>query len=613
MAAVLPSVPEILPVNIEVTVPADKVGITLMQPYLNGHAITASLPYHWQGLAAAQQLDRVRRTMDVSAEAGSTFIVFPEYSLPGLDGAMLVERRVVDGPWRENSVVIGGVSGLDADEYGQLCDVLKPEDSQLNDPSALKRGEWVNACVVWAKDRNGNVRHWVQPKLRPSGLELPAPVNTMFNGRCIYLFQCHDATDLPFRFFCLLCSDWFRQIDGTAVLDTLRRSLQSTWSNEDRDSGRARDPRDIHLAFVPQCNEDSNARNQLEATRRFFGPLRGCGLVRTANCAVVFANTAGRGTPGPASKFGKSGVVFHPGVQLDFKECRETYAVTTAERRNQSDALGRCREGLLREDGACIHSFGVVQPSRVGVENVDRTPPLLDACVYPLGDGLPPDSRVPGGGVYAVVKWTLDGIESARPFAPNHKKHPLRADFDDAHKHVKEGIHSKNPLSLVNCPYVMSPQDDDQPERADEWDHRQKQTLETTMQAIGLLHVHVGARIQDSPLHANITLGGRDLHVLVVSGPTHPDCREYAISRNTPRVRKTLLLTHDADSSRLDQLDRRNIMDGVDAEPPEDPEYANSELSFVWRGFRNLADAAKDSVTPDELRSAFRKELPHRA
>lgn len=98
-----------------VTLPSDRVGMVIAQPYLS---LTAAEPYQCTPQVKPQQLSVLPDTLAVARAARhgapkTCFTVFPEYSIPGLEGIELVENALRDSDWPNGTIVIGVLLGCD--------------------------------------------------------------------------------------------------------------------------------------------------------------------------------------------------------------------------------------------------------------------------------------------------------------------------------------------------------------------------------------------------------------------------------------------------------------------------------------------------------------------
>ncbi len=103
------------PINI--TLPENSVRMLIAQPFLEFPASDTRTLYALLPDCAARMLAGIDRVFAVAGTFGPHFIVFPEFSLPGVSQA--------SDPWRLHlssigapTIVIAGVSGLSAQPYG---------------------------------------------------------------------------------------------------------------------------------------------------------------------------------------------------------------------------------------------------------------------------------------------------------------------------------------------------------------------------------------------------------------------------------------------------------------------------------------------------------------
>ncbi len=93
-----------------VTLPSDRVGMVIAQPHLS---LTDTEPYRCIPAARGQQLAMLTETLAVAKSnrhgAPKThFTVFPEYSIPGLDGITTIETVLHSVDWPNGTIIIGG-------------------------------------------------------------------------------------------------------------------------------------------------------------------------------------------------------------------------------------------------------------------------------------------------------------------------------------------------------------------------------------------------------------------------------------------------------------------------------------------------------------------------
>src|SRR5690606_11703046 len=118
------------------------------------------------------------------------FTIFPEYSIPGLEGVNLIDTALIASEWPTGTIVIGGVDALSKADFTALAnDPQSHFDTQYNSLDRIGVNEWVNCGVIWAKGADGKVERWLQPKLSPARPEMDLPYQDMFQGKSIFVFE----------------------------------------------------------------------------------------------------------------------------------------------------------------------------------------------------------------------------------------------------------------------------------------------------------------------------------------------------------------------------------------------------------------------------------------
>ena len=194
------------------TLPDDGIGMVIMQPFVE---LCDHEPYRWENAQKKNnQIRRIINALEVARQAdhgcGKThFTVFPEYSIPGLEGVRKIQDILESGSWENETIIIGGVDGLTKGDYSTLCHENNTQVHEENKPDKIPDGHWVNCCIIWEKT-NDTRRRWIQPKLVPATQEELCPASHMFQGKAVYLFR-HKISILgsesPFRFICFICKD----------------------------------------------------------------------------------------------------------------------------------------------------------------------------------------------------------------------------------------------------------------------------------------------------------------------------------------------------------------------------------------------------------------------
>jgi len=154
-----------------VTLPSDRVGMVIAQPYLS---LTDREPYRCMEQAKPQQLAALTDTLAVARAARhgvpvTHFTVFPEYSIPGPEGIVLVENALHAGDWPNGTIVIGGTDALSEPGFTRLADAANTHvDTSHNALDRIAQNDWINCGIIWVKASDGTLERWLQPKLWPA-------------------------------------------------------------------------------------------------------------------------------------------------------------------------------------------------------------------------------------------------------------------------------------------------------------------------------------------------------------------------------------------------------------------------------------------------------------
>lgn len=380
-----------------------EISMALMQPYVKEYLITDP-PIRWNEEFKKLQIERIMNTLEIARKSESYFIVFPEYSIP-YDAIEKIENFINSSSCHNQTIIIGGIEGLNKEQYLELCKYSSTIDKIPKDY------EWINCCITWVKDQKGTINRWVQPKLNPAWPEKSVAHDQMFKGDKVFLFKgkCHRKA---FRFFSLICFDWIGKKEThkiSGVVDAINKSF--------RENGG--DSKPIHLIFILQHNQDPEHYTFLQTARDFFTSSHWT-FVNTKECTLIFANTAGGEKPGNYAKYGATCLIFSPNTVYIDKGCPHSFNIIAKKCNPNRAPLGNCKEAVFREKGACIFSFKLKLPEFIIREPSDKTFPLEDAIVYSI-DNDAHDPRIPNKPVPAVVKWINDKIDEISP--------PIRDEF----------------------------------------------------------------------------------------------------------------------------------------------------------------------------------------
>lgn len=586
-------------VLIDITVPADEVRVIAMQPFIV-FPDNAVEPYRWLTEAVPRQLNNIQRTLDLARNAfsgdGAHFTLFPEYAVPGIQGAALIDNVIRSNNWPTGSVIIGGIDGLPKADYQQLCDSLSLQFSAGNAPACIENNQWVNCCVVWVKNAQGAIARWVQPKIRPAWPELNVLYNDMFRGQMVYLYEARYApTGYPCRFVTLICFDWVASVAGITVCDELLAGL----------SEGLNDPMPLHWAFVIQHNPGPNHPSFLNSSFRFLTDSASYPFVERDNAVIIHANTAVASTPARDGKGAFSACILSPNAQVDCTGCRPTICMQPSKLR-ANPTLQRCHDVVFREMGECIHTFTVRVPKFISPGVSDRTCPLPRASVHPVAPSE--DARLPGGPVPASVKWMNDSLDKMPP--PSEVAYdgcPLKAKSKVAEESVclslrkRDGLAALETVQWATCSYSKGrkSRDVERLRNADVWDATEADALKHVVFSLTALGIAYTLHCDGTVLHACIETGNGHIQVVAIRGGTHQDCRQH-IDDLVPKDSNDPLLLISRDNENL---------------TPTQEEYLKldeliGETGMAFHDYNTLITTCRNANSGQDLREKLDGILP---
>jgi hypothetical protein len=216
--------------EIDVTFPSNSVKMLLAQPFLE-FLQPQQEPFPLSPVCNVRLLQAIDNIFDVARLSRPHFIVFPEFSLPGIEGVQKVFEHLQSVNISSPTVVIAGVSGLCSQEYEQICSLpwMTPPEYTIS-PAVVPNAQWVNTSVIFVKDDDGSISAFIQPKISPSGAEINTHHGSMFKGSTVRIFRAQFDNHVACRFFSLLCFDWVGRDNGAVVLDTPSKSAERTVS-----------------------------------------------------------------------------------------------------------------------------------------------------------------------------------------------------------------------------------------------------------------------------------------------------------------------------------------------------------------------------------------------
>lgn len=339
----------------DINLPLDGIGMVIMQPFVE---LNDSEPFRWKDEKKSAQIQKIIKTLEIanfkSHDCNKThFTVFPEYSIPGLEGVHAIEQFINQPIWDTGTIIIGGIDGLKKEEYKSLCEENNSNVNQENKPDKVRDGKWINCCVTWIKSlTNGQINKWIQPKLCPSWPEENIIVHDMFEGKAVYIFEIR-LHGRAFRLMSLICYDWISCMGSKSGIFAVMDKMNQL-------DGVIPHGKGLHLCLILQRNKKPNHSSFLTNAFNYFHD-REYQFVLRDDSALIFANSAGNCKFGFWDEYGFSSLIFSPRAPYITAGSPPSYAVVTNNLRHSSD-LQTCQEALLREHGECVHSFRLHHP-----------------------------------------------------------------------------------------------------------------------------------------------------------------------------------------------------------------------------------------------------------
>lgn len=604
---------EVEEIELNFTLPDKGIGLVIMQPFVE---LCTAEPFRWQSNKKASQIDRIVRTLEIAEKGGrddekTHFTIFPEFSIPGLEGIRKIQETLGRDQWNPGTIVIGGIDGLTKKEYSTLCndDMIQVHDK--NRPEEVKSNEWVNCCIVWMKRTNGSLQQWIQPKLSPSWPEKDMEHSRMFTGRSVHVFSGKFENQRECRFLSLICFDWIGPIGRSYGIRAILSEIDDYWR-------RKNTRKDMNLVFVIQSNPDPNHLSFLQNAREYFEIRDRYPFINRNEGIILFANTAGGSLPGKYQKYGYSSLISSIVAPYDNKGCPPTFALTTQKLRD-TDSLGRCNEALFREMGACIHSFRFHLPSSLNLGVEDRCFPIDEAIVHAIDDGID-DPRVPGERVSASVKWTNDQLDGIVPFLEREQVHPLKDNIAKTHRDLCQEIRRQS--GEVLCKYiVMSSSRIQETEdkwikregrktsNIDNWDEKEEQDLKTVLHSLSIMKVCRALEVSGSRAHATMKIQNRIIDIIVVSGETHDKCFEHAWDKYPGSDQRfVIVVTRNINDVRWCRK-FGSIVESDKESIEKDPNIADPDSRFSRCDYQDLVDICSNSQNSSELNSEITRVM----
>ncbi len=579
-----------------VTLTSERVGMVIAQPYLS---LTDAEPYRCTPEVKPRQMQMLTDTLSVALAvrhgAPKTHLtVFPEYSIPGLDGIALLETAIRADEWPAGTIVIGGTDALSKPDLVRLAGEPGTHiDTIHNGSDRIAHDEWINCAITWVKADDGTVERWLQPKLFPAWLEQDVAYQGMFRGNSVFTFNGPFDNGTQYRFCSLVCFDWVATLHSQKawrwVMDELRQQAVC-----------AKAEFSLSWLFVIQCNRKPSADSFLTEVAGFFDQTAFPNVRRERAC-LVFANSAGKSVPGRSDLYGNSSLIFSRQTSFADPKCHATFC-NGGHRFRSSTLLTAYRDILFRERGACIHSFSQINPNSLNAGAAGKTIAVQKAFVFPLAS-VSNDPRAPSAPVPACVKWLNDELDLLPSSKAVYPAVQLATAVGVTHSQNVAALRVILPQSITNM--VKLAAQESKAKDADEWDRPEVEAMEhlvhtLDIMGLGFSPLTVGA----DPAHATVMMNNQTVDILAIRGYSHEVCLEHS-KRFLPQPRRqVLLVSRDRDNnSWLKKF--ASFLDPENARLGQERKITDPASGLLHLGYRNLLDIFQQAATVTAVQGAI--------
>jgi len=584
-----------------VTLPSDRVGMVIMQPYLT---ITPEEPYRCTPATKEGQLEVLAKTLDVSRAAPhgapkTHFTVFPEYSVPGLDGIAMIDTALIAEDWPPGTIVIGGTDALSKGDFQML--IVSPNthlDTERNGFDRITATEWINCGITWVKAADGTVERWLQPKLSRALPEQNVSCQDMFLGKSVFLFKGKLENGTSFHFSTLVCFDWIATVAGKKPWRWVVEDLQ-------QQAEQVQGELSLTWLFVIQHNPRPSHNEFLIEVVNFFDPNVGPNVHRN-NACLVFANNAGLPCPGRTAKYGSTSLIFSPHPQFVKPDCRPTFCSGGLHFRSCM-LLNHYHDVLFRERGACIHSFVQANPRSLAIGAAGRTLPIDRPFVFSL-NGVA-DPRTPAAHVPACIKWLNDELDIIHSLSDQYPGAPLTNQAVPIHYQTIADLRKKTAQSVTHIIWLASTESKMKHKHADEWQDVEVNALEHLVHTINIIGLGFpNPKVGDELAHATVTMNHQLLDILAIHGDTHEACIKHSKTFLPLSRRQTLLVSRDRDNTPWRQK-YGNFLVTANPQLGEERRITDPLGGILHLGYQKLLEIFRDSPTPEAVKGAINVEL----
>lgn len=582
-----------------ITLPSDRVGMVIAQPYLD---LTANEPFRCKAGAKAGQLAVLAKTLAVARAVPhgapkTHFTVFPEYSIPGLEGIALIDATLGAANWPDGTIVIGGTDALSKADFTTLAGISNNHlDIEHNGLARIAANEWINCGITWIKATGGTVERWLQPKLSPAWLEQNVSYQDMFRGKSVFSFKGLLENRTHYRFSTLVCFDWIATVDNKKVWQWVVDDLQ-------QQAEQAQAELSLSWLFVIQHNPKPSHDTFLSQVCSFFDQNTVPNVRRNDAC-LVFANNAGHPGPGHTTEFGGTSLIFSPQAQFAKPDCHSTFS-NGGQHFRSSTLLALYRDVFFRERGACIHSFVQVNPRSLNVGAAGRTLPIERPFVFPINGSV--DPRTPAAPVPACVKWLNDKLDTLDSLSDQYPTATLAGQADTAHGQIIAALRAIPAQSATHAVKLAAGESKD--EHADKWDTAEAEAVEHLVHTLDIIGLGFpNPRVGADLAHATAVINGQMVDLLAIRGNTHEGCIRHAMTFSPLPRRQVLLVSRDRDNTPW----RRKFGSFLEPYIPQlgqERRFTDPQGGSLHLGYEKLLDIFRNSSTQATMQGTIYAEL----
>lgn len=536
-------------IELDLLIPEDRIRVVAMQPFIRLQK-PVSEPYKWDPAKIDYQIAAIENTLDIAQNENGkevNFIIFPEYSVPGIAGLLRIEERVKNQIWPKNTILFAGIHGLMKVEYIEICEKLEITPEFNNQFLHINDNEWINCSIIWVKSNTGAISHFVQLKAKPAYPELNITYRSMHMGDLIYVFKCkYKLSEFPCYITSIICFDWVSREGPDTLCNVFMQELKK--ANRDQ-------PLDLDWVFVLQHNEKPNHELFLSRTHEFLID-KSIPFINRDRCAVLMINTAASEMPTSKGDHGFTACIFSPTIPFHrFAPYKPTVCLRPENLRH-SGILNRCHDNVFREMGECIHDFVISVPKFTIADASDKKLPIEIASVFPVHAGMSDDLRLPGRPVAAAVKWLCDTLD--------YKIHLSNRDMDQCPLKDESETSETNLLNIVrklqneNSENFVNQitsgfrngnlyREEERKKNADIWSDEEENSVNTAINVITIFGISFQISQKDNTHNFLTNFNDEKCQIIAIQGETHLDCMRHFDEIIRPYLEyPTIVITKDA-------------------------------------------------------------------